>query len=181
MTKQQAQEKNQGQVRNVRTNCENIHEIRPKRTTERESLMTAYIYEVPRFRESYLRFGQGWREQHRDGDDERGEALGAAVIVVLVGIEGGTFVLLHLHCPLSPFVCRHHMYLAPQDVRPVRAGGGGRGRGAQRHGDRGNESGGCAQPSYGSYQKLLNKCCCVQRLCSCHFQFIIILTGHQAK
>ena len=43
-----------------------------------------------------MRFGQGWREQHRDGDDERGEALGVAVIVVLVGIEGGTFVLLYL-------------------------------------------------------------------------------------
>ena len=41
-------------------------------------------------------FGQGWSDQHRDGDDERGEALGAAVIVVLVGIEGGTFVLLYL-------------------------------------------------------------------------------------
>ena len=45
-----------------------------------------------------MRFGQGWRDQHRDGDDERGEALGAAVIVVLVGIEGGTFVLLYLPC-----------------------------------------------------------------------------------
>ena len=42
-------------------------------------------------------FGQGCADQHRDGDDERGELLGVAVIVVCVGIEGGTFVLLYLH------------------------------------------------------------------------------------
>ena len=47
-------------------------------------------------------FGQGCADQHRDGDDERGEALGVAVIVVGVGIEGGTFVLLYLHWPLLP-------------------------------------------------------------------------------
>ena len=54
------------------------------------------VYEVLRFRDKNLRFGQSCTEQHRDGDDERGEALGVAVIVVLVGIEGGTFVLLYL-------------------------------------------------------------------------------------
>ena len=59
------------------------------------------VYEVSKFRDLRLRsahpFGQGWADKHRDGDDERGELLGVDVIVVCVGIEGGTFVLLYLH------------------------------------------------------------------------------------
>ena len=40
-----------------------------------------------------------------DGADGRGELLAAAEIVVLVGIEGGTFVLLYLHWSVvRPFV-----------------------------------------------------------------------------
>ena len=35
-------------------------------------------------------FGQGWGNQNRDGDDGRGEALGAAVIVVRAVRDGGT-------------------------------------------------------------------------------------------
>ena len=43
-----------------------------------------------------LSFGSGRREQQRDGARDGGELLGVAVIVVGVGRDGGTFVLLYL-------------------------------------------------------------------------------------
>ena len=61
---------------------------------------TAYT-RLPRFRELKLRalgsdFGSDWPEQQRDGARDGGELLWAADIVVRVGRDGGTFVLLYL-------------------------------------------------------------------------------------
>ena len=58
--------------------------------------MTAYIFEVSSFPGFEVALWAGMIRSTPDGDDERGEALAAAEIVVLVGIEGGTFVLLYL-------------------------------------------------------------------------------------
>ena len=46
-------------------------------------------------------FGQRCKIVLSDGADGRGELLAAAKIVVLVGIEGGTFVLLYLPWPVE--------------------------------------------------------------------------------
>ena len=63
--------------------------------------------EVSRFRDLNLRaagsdFGSDWPDQHRDGARDGGELLGVAEIVVRIGRDGGTFVLLYL-----PWAERH--------------------------------------------------------------------------
>ena len=63
------------------------------------------VSEVPGFevaRAGAFSFGSDWPEQQRDGARDGGELLGVAEIVVRVGRDGGTFVLLYL-----PWAERH--------------------------------------------------------------------------
>ena len=53
-------------------------------------------------RSAAFSFGSEWRDQHRDGARDGGELLGVAEIVVRIGRDGGTFVLLYL-----PWAERH--------------------------------------------------------------------------